>query len=227
MIVCEVASRRIARLKPRIRHISQEVLQTKWDPISDAPRGDILELLKAVGKPVIAGATSEKTRPAVQDTVGSLLKTSVTRFSNAASLPPPSDITLQPEQTSLQGTVSAGHEARPISARGQSGRQRTWNVIMGVLLHLIVAQIGIEAQLTGAMHAVALLKADIHREERLLDAELNNFQLLETNARREESLRTRHARHVSNIQTGMTLASVDTLQGPYLASTRSRIYQAP
>ena len=63
---------------------------------------------------------------------------------------------------------------------------------------LTPVQQALDFQLTPAIHAVGLLKAELAREERSLAVETKILQDLKTNARAEESLRKRQGKNVSN-----------------------------
>ena len=58
------------------------------------------------------------------------------------------------------------------------------------------SQRALEAQLTPAMHSIALLREAIQREEVLLDAEKLRLETLEDGLRTEESLRKKQGKKV-------------------------------
>jgi len=69
-----------AVLKPRLRHVPQEVIRSRWDVVPQSVHARIRELLKMIEQPVITtGQPNGRMGTAAQVAVTSVLRTWVTR----------------------------------------------------------------------------------------------------------------------------------------------------
>lgn len=67
-----------ATLKPRIRHISEQTIKSKWTTLPESTQGKIKELFLSVELPVITRQRDEKKRTEVQSALATVRKKYVT-----------------------------------------------------------------------------------------------------------------------------------------------------
>lgn len=72
-------TKKFAILKPRVRHVPQEVVRLRWTVVPQAVQDSIRELLKLIEKPVIVGQGNGRTGTAALVAVSSVLRTWVIR----------------------------------------------------------------------------------------------------------------------------------------------------
>lgn len=63
-----------ASLEPRIRHVSQHTVKTKWVTLPEPMQDKVLELFRSVERPVIMRHRDEKKRIEAQTAVGTVIR---------------------------------------------------------------------------------------------------------------------------------------------------------
>ena len=71
-------SKKFAILRPRLRHVPQEVVRSRWDVAPQSVQDRIREVLKLIEKPVNMGQGSGWMGTAAQNAASSVLRTWVT-----------------------------------------------------------------------------------------------------------------------------------------------------
>ncbi|KAI9820655.1 MAG: hypothetical protein M1827_005024 [Pycnora praestabilis] len=149
-------------LKPRIRHIPQDVVTSKWEVLTGPVQDQVRELFKAVQRPVVMMHQDENRRSEAQ--------------------------------TALK-FVSRSLEKKlprwPFPPNVKDSHFNYEELLNGSRI--------LESMLTPATHAVALLKAEIKKEEQALEADRERLAGLEANAKAEDASRKRQAKKVHSL----------------------------
>lgn len=67
--------KKYAALKARVRHVPSEVVASKWEVLSEPSQSRLLDLFKAVQRPVLASHHDEKRRSEIQSALAPVVRT--------------------------------------------------------------------------------------------------------------------------------------------------------
>lgn len=68
-------SKKPGNLKPRIKHVSQDIVLSRWTVLDEGARAQVQGILRSIEMPVLARHTSEQKKIEAQGTIGSLTRT--------------------------------------------------------------------------------------------------------------------------------------------------------
>lgn len=107
-------SKRYAILKPRLRHVPQDVVRLRWDVVPQPVHDRIRELLKLIEMPVVMGQGIGRTGTAAQVAVTSVLRTWVTRvLLQKYHSKSPNALIRQLRKTAFENSLSARYKGAP------------------------------------------------------------------------------------------------------------------
>ncbi|KAK3079156.1 hypothetical protein LTS18_005595, partial [Coniosporium uncinatum] len=152
-------SKQYQYLKPRTHRIPASVIASKWQPLPAAAQQHVRALFAAAARDVPLRRESERRRVEVEETVGRAVRRLEKRV------------------------LGMG-----FPLLGKSGARRIGGGGSGCfsLEALVERMAGLEAQVTGNLHAVELLEEAVEREEAGLESERRAVGRLEGNGRQEE-----------------------------------------
>ncbi|WEW57163.1 hypothetical protein PRK78_002625 [Emydomyces testavorans] len=158
----ETRNKRIARLIPRTRHISERVIKAKWTTLPEAIQDRIKELFHSIELPVLTKQRDEKKRIQAQTALGAVRKNLGKRL---------------PRMPFPPGTkaISFDYEA--------ALNENDTSKIAGMTPGLIGMQRLLESQLATMASSAALLRNEIKREELELARDTGKLEELEKNAK--------------------------------------------
>ncbi|KAK3061712.1 hypothetical protein LTS18_005601, partial [Coniosporium uncinatum] len=152
-------SKQYQYLKPRTHRIPASVIASKWQPLPAAAQQYVRALFAAAARDVPLRRESERRRVEVEETVGRVVRRLEKRVLG-------------------MGFPPLGKFGAPRTGGGGSG--------CFSLEALVERMAGLEAQVTGNLHAVELLEEAVEREEAGLERERRAVGRLEGNGMQEE-----------------------------------------
>ena len=170
-------SREPVVLKPRVRQISQATITSKWSPLSQTAQQHARDTLKAAKRSVVMSHWDERRRAEADVAITASLK-KVEKSMTRLSVPPK--------------TKDMFFNLDKLAESSVSGRSD------GFIQTLLIRKLQrlLESQLTSAIHAAQLLKAEIDKEEDALEADRNRLAELHANAKAEYREQTKQASKV-------------------------------